>query len=386
MKRLLFLVPITLGLMAYVLMPLPGSSAPLGERIEQKRDQVQGVRAREGVLTETIAGYDTRIAGLQGQIGGLESRLARVQRNLDVKRAELFDVRDKLEAARDELEQLRAKLAEAEGALETRLAELYKEDRPDLLTVVLEADGFSDLLERTEFLDRVSDQDAQVIDRVRVLKAQAKRRADELATLERRAQEAADAIQAQRDDIASARDQLARSRERLAGERAGQRAARAKVRRTRIHLEKNLRGLERDQAEVQQRLSGIPAGPATRGSGGLVIPTNGTFTSPFGMRWGRLHAGVDIAAPTGTAIRAAASGRVAIAGMTGGYGNYTCIQHGGSLSTCYAHQSRIGVSVGQSVSSGQVIGAVGNTGNSTGAHLHFETRQGGSPVDPMGYL
>ena len=83
---------------------------------------------------------------------------------------------------------------------------------------------------------------------------------------------------------------------------------------------------------------------------------------------------------------AADGGRVAIAGWMGGYGNYTCIQHTGSLSTCYGHQSRIAVSVGQSVSQGQVIGYSGNTGHSTGPHLHFEVRVGGSPVDPMGYL
>ena len=90
--------------------------------------------------------------------------------------------------------------------------------------------------------------------------------------------------------------------------------------------------------------------------------------------------------PDGTPIRAAGSGRVAIAGWTGGYGNYTCVQHAGGLSTCYAHQSRIGTSVGAAVSRGQVIGYSGNTGNSTGPHLHFETRVGGQPVDPMGYL
>jgi murein DD-endopeptidase MepM/ murein hydrolase activator NlpD len=77
---------------------------------------------------------------------------------------------------------------------------------------------------------------------------------------------------------------------------------------------------------------------------------------------------------------------VLIAGFTGGYGNYTCIQHSGSLSTCYAHQTSIGVSVGATVSQGQVIGQSGNTGNSTGPHLHFEVRVNGSPVDPMGYL
>jgi murein DD-endopeptidase MepM/ murein hydrolase activator NlpD len=118
----------------------------------------------------------------------------------------------------------------------------------------------------------------------------------------------------------------------------------------------------------------------------MIWPVGGTFTSPFGQRWGRLHAGIDIAAAVGTPIRAAESGKVVLASWTGGYGNYTCIQHSGSLSTCYAHQVRYGTSVGANVSKGDVIGYVGNTGNSTGAHLHFETRVGGNPVDPMGYL
>jgi murein DD-endopeptidase MepM/ murein hydrolase activator NlpD len=143
--------------------------------------------------------------------------------------------------------------------------------------------------------------------------------------------------------------------------------------------------MERQQARIRGALQGAP-GPIRRGSGRLIWPVNGSFTSPFGMRWGRLHAGIDIAAPTGTPIRAADSGGVAIAGSVGGYGNYTCINHGGGFSTCYGHQSSIGISVGQAVRQGQVIGAVGSTGHSTGPHLHFETRVNGSPVDPMGYL
>jgi murein DD-endopeptidase MepM/ murein hydrolase activator NlpD len=136
--------------------------------------------------------------------------------------------------------------------------------------------------------------------------------------------------------------------------------------------------------------------PAAGGGAGGPLPADvpeirwptsqRSISSPYGQRWGRLHAGIDISAPEGTPIRAADSGRVVLAAWTGGYGNYTCVSHGGALSTCYAHQSRYGTSAGASVSKGQVIGFVGNTGHSFGAHLHFEVRINGSPVDPMGYL
>ncbi len=127
------------------------------------------------------------------------------------------------------------------------------------------------------------------------------------------------------------------------------------------------------------------AGPPRAGSS-LLWPVNGPIVSPFGMRWGRLHAGVDIAAPTGTPIHAAAAGTVVLMGWVGGYGNYTCIAHGGALSTCYGHQSRFATSQGAHVEAGQVIGYVGCTGHCFGPHVHFETRINGTPVDPAGYL
>jgi murein DD-endopeptidase MepM/ murein hydrolase activator NlpD len=112
---------------------------------------------------------------------------------------------------------------------------------------------------------------------------------------------------------------------------------------------------------------------------------NGVVTSGFGWRWGRMHEGIDIAAPSGTPIRAVAAGTVIYAGWMGGYGNIVIVDHGNGLATAYAHQSAIYIG-GGGVSQGTVIGAVGSTGNSTGPHLHFEVRVNGSPVDPMGYL
>ncbi len=121
------------------------------------------------------------------------------------------------------------------------------------------------------------------------------------------------------------------------------------------------------------------------GSGEMAWPVQGTITSKFGMRWGRLHAGVDIGAPTGTQILAADTGMVAFAGWNGGYGNFVKIDHGGGKQTWYGHMSKISVSVGQSVNKGDVIGTVGSTGNSTGPHLHFEVRIDGVAKDPLGY-
>jgi murein DD-endopeptidase MepM/ murein hydrolase activator NlpD len=291
---------------------------------------------------------------------------------------------------------VRVELREGREVLAARLVELYKADTPDALTVVLEADGFADLLERTEFLDRISDQDREIVDRVRILTERARGQTVQLASLERRAELAADAILRQRDEVAAARDQLVSSRAELRAARGERRTALAGVRRSRVRLEGHLAALEREQAQVLATLRGSGeraftpqrgAGPIRRGSGRFIWPVNGPITGSFGeARPGHTHAGIDISAPAGTPIRAADSGRVVLMGSVGGYGNYTCIQHTGSLSSCYAHQSSFATSNGASVRQGQVIGYVGCTGHCFGEHLHFEARVGGSPVSPMGYL
>jgi len=168
------------------------------------------------------------------------------------------------------------------------------------------------------------------------------------------------------------------------------------VRRQRGLLQSNLddlqtasRRIARELQQAQNRNNAAGGRPVRRGTGRLIFPVNGPITSPFGPRWGRLHAGIDIPAPDGTPIRAADAGTVVLLqpiAESGGYGNYTCIQHTASMSTCYAHQSRLGTSAGASVTQGQVMGYVGNTGHSFGAHLHFEVRINGTPVDPMAYL
>jgi YD repeat-containing protein len=119
----------------------------------------------------------------------------------------------------------------------------------------------------------------------------------------------------------------------------------------------------------------------------FVWPTKGTLTSRFGRRWGRMHKGIDIAAPIGTPINAAADGVAIVAGYQSAYGNLVEIRHADGTTTRYAHNSELSVSVGQTVRQGQQIARMGSTGHSTGSHLHFEIRHsGGSAVNPMAHL
>ena len=360
----------------------------LQRQIDRKRDQIESHKGRERVLTSQISGFTQKINTLQADITVLQTKQVRLESDLEAKRAELARIQEELRRERLHLARLRTRLAEARVELANRLVELYKQDAPDVVTVVLESDGFADLLERTEFMQRTSAQDARIISRVRVAKAESIETAAKLDRLEKRAEEVARAIEAEVIEVAAVKGQLVDRRDSYASARSGKYQLLTSTRADRHELEDHVESLEREQAAVIAKLQGpsAVAGPIRQGSGGLIWPANGSISSGFGYRWGRLHAGVDIPLPEGTPLRAAASGSVAIAGWVGGYGNYTCIQHSGSLSTCYGHQSSIGVSVGQSVSQGQVIGHSGNTGHSTGPHVHFEVRINGSPVDPLGYL
>lgn len=131
---------------------------------------------------------------------------------------------------------------------------------------------------------------------------------------------------------------------------------------------------------------GTKTPPPKSATGSFRMPVSGRLSSPFGFRWGAFHAGIDLAAPTGTPIYAADGGTVVEAGWHGGYGYLVRIDHGNGFETYYGHTSKIYVTVGQKVAKGEKIAAVGSTGNSTGSHLHFEIRKNGTAKNPYNYL
>src|SRR4051812_39199888 len=154
-----FLLPIALAVTLFLVLPLPGLSAPLSSRIEKKREQIDQHKAKEGVLSTTIQRFSTRIDAIQGEISATEQRLSRVQSSLDRQKEKLLEVRNKLEEARDRLERLRSELATARKVLAARLGGIYKGDAPDPPTAILEAGGFGRPPPAAQVLRPISGQD-----------------------------------------------------------------------------------------------------------------------------------------------------------------------------------------------------------------------------------
>ncbi|MBA3412712.1 MAG: M23 family metallopeptidase, partial [Actinobacteria bacterium] len=158
------------------------------------------------------------------------------------------------------------------------------------------------------------------------------------------------------------------------------------------HALEHMRSLQAQSAELGARIRSaqssaiVPASTGAASAAGFVWPVHGVLTSGFGWRWGRMHEGIDLAVASGTPVVASAAGTVIVAGWLGGYGNLVVVDHGNGVSTAYGHNTSVTVGVGQSVAQGQLIAYSGNTGHSTGPHVHFEVRINGSPVDPLGYL
>ncbi|TML94477.1 MAG: M23 family metallopeptidase [Actinobacteria bacterium] len=267
------------------------------------------------------------------------------------------------------------------------MIDIYEARDPTIVDVILESSSFQDALDQLHYLDAIAQRDKRIASLVATAR-------DEVHVARERTKNVRSRVHAETQVVAvrtqqqrEVKGQLLANRSSLSGKRSRQKSQLASTRDQEKVLIAEANALAAEDARIRSRLAAAQgATDSTPSASGLIWPVNGPVTSPFGYRWGRLHAGIDIGVPYGTPIHAAAAGTVVLAAWTGGYGNYTCIDHGGGLATCYAHQSSYAVSAGAQVSQGQVIGYVGSTGHSFGAHLHFEVRINGNPVDPLGYL
>jgi murein DD-endopeptidase MepM/ murein hydrolase activator NlpD len=366
------------ALLAALVLGTGAQAQDLQSELEQRQSELAQEKDKKGVLSSELADWNARVDQLAGEVAVLRNREAIVI-------GELRRTQARLNREKEELGRLKTQLGRSLNVLRRRLVGIYRSGSPDLLTVMLESDGFDDLLSRYEYLRRIEEQDSSIVSRVRTLRNGTR------LTVEQ--------VTEDRNDIEDKKAELERTRAQLEAREAELAAVRDQKAAALDEVESNIEQLEGDvsdlQGQIQQQIQSasetpgvepLQSGPVQGAANGWIWPVNGTLTSPFGYRWGRMHEGIDISVPEGTPIHAAKPGRVILAAYTGGYGNYTCVDHGGGLSSCYAHQSSYAVSSGDSVSQGEVIGYSGNTGSSTGPHLHFEIRVNGSAVDPLGYL
>jgi murein DD-endopeptidase MepM/ murein hydrolase activator NlpD len=354
------------------------------ERIEEARSRERGLSAEIGEQSELIDGMESRIADLGSEVASLETQLA-------TSRARLARVREELQEQTEHLRLVRRQLAIAEDRLARRLVDIYTSSaESDVVALLLAAESLDELLDRLEFYSATVDQDTQIAADVKRLRVEVAKARARTVVLEEEQDKQTDAVARQTEERRAAYAALVSERDRLAAARADRQDTLASVQVQRREWEEEADALAAEGERVAALIAAAPA-PASGGgsapsSSGFVWPVQGPVVSPFGMRWGRLHAGIDIAAPAGTPVVASASGRVAYAGSMSGYGLLVIVQHAGGIATAYAHNSAVAVSVGQTVGQGQQIASVGCTGHCYGDHVHFEVRVNGSPVDPMGYL
>jgi murein DD-endopeptidase MepM/ murein hydrolase activator NlpD len=354
---------------------------------EDKRAAAQAKKAEAAAQLDTLKASDNE----------LESAVKALDAGVQAQAATTNAAHQALKAAEMDLGSAQARLANTEA----RMAELrvraseaavraYVHPGGDTLLEIVRAKDLGEASRRQALLSHVVESDRDIVDQMRAI------RQDE---------------QFERENLAKARG-VAADRKKAAAEKL---STLEKTRTDQVRLKNALDArivavtaeidaLSREEATLSAliRSRQLPAestdsAPAERSGGGgggdsrvsgsgVAWPASGSVTSGFGYRWGRLHAGLDIANGVGTSIRAAKGGRVILAGWNGGYGNCIVIDHGGGLTTLYGHMSRLAAGEGETVKQGEQIGAMGSTGNSTGSHLHFETRVNGDPRDPARYL
>jgi murein DD-endopeptidase MepM/ murein hydrolase activator NlpD len=361
-----------------------GSVAPVGARTPSTRSQLSAAEKRaadNAAKLNALRASDQQISAavkaLDAQVNAQTSVTRAAESAVAAANVALTQAQARLDATGRRIARLRSDVAK-------RAVRAYMRPGGDGVLEVFRSRTFDEASRRQTLLNHVANTDRDLLDELHAAVEDQTIQRTAFDNAQRLAQSRKRAAQDKLDALVRARTVQRRLKAQLDARRREYEQEDREISRLRGFLTAKIRADDARLATSGPRVA--DPGPVGKVSGaGLIWPVRGPVTSGFGMRWGRMHEGIDISAATGTPIRAAKAGTVTFAGTMGGYGNAVIISHGGGLSTLYAHQSRLAVS-GGSVSQGEVIGYVGSTGHSTGPHLHFETRVNGTPQNPLRYL
>jgi murein DD-endopeptidase MepM/ murein hydrolase activator NlpD len=363
--------------------------AHLQSTIAAQQAKAQRLSSQIGALTSQIHGLELRVGDVSSKLAVLQADLSLHQKRLDKLNA-LFQ----LQTVR--FHALQRSYALAVRRLELRLVGMYKSNQPTAVDIVLAARSFDDALSQLDYLKAVANGDKRIATAVKSAKVQVRKARAATGRIRQGVAEETRVISARTQQQAILRGELLSSRSRLAGARSSKTRALVATKQSvqdEINESNALAAASAQLAAKIKEAESASSGSADSGStsappavGGFIWPVSGPITSPFGMRWGTLHPGIDIGVPSGTPVHAANSGTVIWCGWMSGYGNLVMIDHHNGLVTLYGHNTSVAVHCGEDVSQGQVVSYSGCTGFCTGPHVHFEVRLHGTPVDPLGYL
>lgn len=363
----------------------------VGSEIASIKSEIEAKQSERTAVGDEVIATDARMRSLIEDLEVAEADVTAVSADIEAGEQRLSEIKADLESRYEALDTTRRELEEADLRVRRQAVALYMSGGQDLSTIFILTDEMTELTVGLEYAERVSQATEEVAHTLDALRIQETGQAEVVAELEADVSDEIDLLRGQRQELEAVAREVEARKSDVESELAVQRQLLGDIEATIEEFDKELDALEREQERIEALIRQVQSGDG-KAPGILVRPVPGGITSPFGNRvhpitgTTRLHTGLDMSASYGQPIQAGAPGVVILASYFGGYGNTVIIDHGGGMSTLYAHQSELAVSGGASVEAGQVVGYVGSTGFSTGPHLHFEVRLGGSPVNPAVYL
>ena len=365
----------------------------LSQSIEQHKKELSNAKKKEAAAKQLESDLKEKVTVIQGQIGVLKSQIADVQNSIGVKQQEIT-------AKEAEIAAKEAEIADQWDGFKQHMAAMQELRDGGSVAMLASVNDLYELLTFNEVMQDISIKDTEILNNMKNAKEALQ---NDKATLEEertQLQSKKAELDAQNSQMQSKQNELNSSvREAQLSAAEAQKAQQD----AKAAIESDEMNYEAVKKEIQKLIAAAAASQPQLSFTGFACPLKSytRVSSEYGWRKNpvsgvnRLHAGIDLAAPGGTPIYAAASGYVQVAGWSsGGYGNYVIIYHGSmsdgnAYSTLYGHMRSVATSAGKYVKQGELIGYVGSTGNSTGNHLHLEVWKGGkkaNAVNPRGYI
>ncbi len=348
--------------------------------IEETQKKITQQKQKEKSVLNNLIQQQKKLNNLENNYDKLSNKLNTVQKRVKLTKQEQYKIERNLTL-------LEKSLTERQSFLNKRLIATYKYGPQSYLRILFEAHSFVDLISRFSTIAYFIRNDINTINEVQGIKTQ-------VNISHRKIQIKKAQVESEFNRIVSLQNQVSQTQQKVASTVNITKQELSKIQSNRIELEKALEELEQTSKEIGAEIrKDREINPGTAlGTGNMRWPVFGRITSNYGWRnhpvlkKKKYHSGLDIAVKSGTEVHAADSGIIIVSGWRGGYGNFVAIDHGNGISTCYGHNSRLLVKVGEKVSKGQTIALSGNTGLSTGPHVHFEVRRQGVPINPIPYL